>query len=65
MRADRELRHNTALGPDDVKTFQTALTQLHGQEMDAWFLSSYLFIFVIVLPESSFQHLPLKLFVRF
>ncbi|CAK9015816.1 unnamed protein product [Durusdinium trenchii] len=35
MRADRELRHNTALGPDDVKTFQTALTQLHGQEMDA------------------------------
>ncbi|CAL1157771.1 unnamed protein product, partial [Cladocopium goreaui] len=35
MRADRELKHDTAVGIKDVEIFKNALNHLHGQEMDA------------------------------
>ncbi|CAJ1332181.1 unnamed protein product, partial [Effrenium voratum] len=35
MRADRELRHRTAVKAEDVAMFKEALGDLHGKEMDA------------------------------
>ena len=34
MRADRELKHDTAVGIKDVEIFKNALNHLHGQEME-------------------------------
>ncbi|CAE7201598.1 Kcnb2 [Symbiodinium natans] len=34
MRADRELRHGTAVGPEEVQAFKDALNHHHAREMD-------------------------------
>ena len=36
MRADRELKHHTAVGIKEVEIFKAALDRMHGQEMASW-----------------------------
>lgn len=56
MRADRELKHDTAIGIQGVQVFKTALDGLHGQEMEPWLTTFRLFCPPLNLLETAHNH---------